>query len=177
MMKQLGSHEEERIKKLHSYEILDTPQDGSFDKITALAAEVFNVPIAIISLVDVDRIWFKSHYGVEEDEITRDPGLCASAILSDKIYLIDEAKSDPRCLANPLVAGDFGLQFYAAAPLATKDGYNLGTICLIDKKKRIFTKKQKSILTLMAEIVMEQIELRLLSRNCIKEFITSNINN
>lgn len=177
MMKQLNTHEEERIKKLYSYEILNTPADGSFDKITALAAKVFSVPIAIISLVDVDRIWFKSHYGIEEDEITRDMGLCASAILSDNIYLIEEAKSDPRCLANPLVAGDFGLQFYAAAQLTTKDGYNLGNICIIDKKKRIFTEKQQSILTMMAEIVMEQIELRLLSRNCLKEFVTRNINN
>jgi GAF domain-containing protein len=173
MMESPDTIEEERIKKLYSYEILDTPADGTFDKITALAAKVFSVPIAIISLVDVDRIWFKSHYGVQDDEIKRDLGLCASAILSNDIYLIDEAKSDPRCLANPLVAGDFGLNFYVAAPLTTKDGYNLGTLCLIDKKKRNFDDKQQSILIMMAEIVMEQIEIRLLSRNLLKEYLSN----
>ncbi len=110
--------EAQRIAALRQFELLDTPTDGSFDDLTALAAKIFNVPIAIISLVDVDRIWFKSHHGLEIAQIDRHPGLCASAILSDEVYLVEDAKNDPRCLANPLVAGDFGLQFYAAAPPA-----------------------------------------------------------
>lgn len=159
-----------RIQALHQLEILDTPADGSFDKITELAAKVFNVPIAIISMVDTDRIWFKSHFGIDVDQIDRAPGLCASAILSDDVYLIEDARKDPRCLTNPLVAGSFGLQFYAAAPLTTKDGYNLGTCCIIDKKPRFFNSAQQQILKLMSIIVMEQIELRLQSRSLLKAY-------
>ena len=84
--------EERRILALRKYEILDTPADGSFDDLTGLAAKVFNVPIAIVSLVDVDRIWFKSHHGLEIEQIDRNPGLCALAILSDDVYLVEDAK-------------------------------------------------------------------------------------
>ena len=159
-----------RIKALTRYEILDTPPEGSFNKITALAAKVFNVPIAIVSLVDTDRIWFKSHFGLEIDQIGRDPGLCASAILSDEIYLIEDARKDPRSLTNPLVAGNFGLQFYAAAPLKTKDGFNIGTFCIIDKKKRFINSEQQEILKEMAGIVMENIELRLQAREIVRDY-------
>src|ERR1700730_1716742 len=113
--------ENERVNVLNRYNILDTPPDGAFNKMTALAARVFNVPIAIISLVDTDRIWFKSHHGLDIEQIDKHPGLCASAILSNEIYLVEDARQDPRCLANPLVAGEFGLQFYAASPLVTQD--------------------------------------------------------
>lgn len=165
-----STQEIERINALHKYELLDTPPDGSFDKMAALAAKIFNVPIAIISLVDTDRIWFKSHYGIEINEIGRDPGLCSSAILSDDVYLIEDAKNDPRCLTNPLVVGEFGLQFYAAAPLKTKDGHNLGTFCIIDKRQRYINSDQQVMLQQLASIVVNDIELRLQSRNLIKEY-------
>ena len=161
--------EERRIVALHRYELLDTPADGSFDDLTALAAKVFNVPIAIVSLVDADRIWFKSHHGLEIEQIDRYPGLCASAILSDDVYLVEDAKNDPRCLANPLVAGEFGLQFYAAAPLQTADG-NIGTFCILDKRPRYINTDQKEMLRQMARIVMKEIELRLQSRTLIREY-------
>lgn len=164
------TNEENRIEALRKYELLDTPSDGSFNKMVELAAKVFNVPIAIISLVDSDRIWFKSHYGLEAQQITRSPGLCASAILADQIYLVEDARNDPRCLANPLVAGELGLQFYAAAPLHTKEGYNLGTFCIIDRKKRHFNTDQQFMLKMMASITMDEIELRLQSRTIIKEY-------
>ena len=160
----------ERIKALHKYELLDTPPDGSFNKMAELAAKIFNVPIAIISLVDVDRIWFKSHFGLDINQIGRDPGLCSSAILSDDVYLIEDAKNDPRCLTNPLVTGDFGLQFYAAAPLTTKEGHNLGTFCILDKRQRYINSDQQMILKQMAGIIVDEIELRLQSRNLIKEY-------
>ncbi len=160
----------ERIKALHKYELLDTPPDGSFDKMAELAAKIFNVPIAIISLVDVDRIWFKSHFGLDIKQIDREPGLCSSAILSDEIYLIEDAKNDPRCLTNPLVTSDFGLQFYAAAPLTTKEGHNLGTFCIIDKRQRFINSDQQAMLKQMASIITDEIELRILSRNLIKEY-------
>jgi GAF domain-containing protein len=160
----------ERIKALHRYELLDTPPDGSFNKMAELAAKIFNVPIAIISLVDTDRIWFKSHFGLEINQIDREPGLCASAILADDIYLIEDAKNDPRCLTNPLVTSEFGLQFYAAAPLTTKDGHNLGTFCIIDKRQRHINSDQQVMLKQMASIITDEMELRMLSRNLIKEY-------
>jgi GAF domain-containing protein len=161
--------EKRRIAALRKYEILDTPADGSFDDLTALAAKVFNVPIAIVSLVDTDRIWFKSHHGLDVEEIDRHPGLCASAILSDDVYLVEDARNDPRCLTNPLVVGEFGLQFYAAAPLQTTDG-NIGTFCLLDKKQRYLNTDQQEMLRQMARIVMKEIELRLRSRTLIREY-------
>ena len=138
---------------------------------TELAAKIFNVPIAIISLVDTDRIWFKSKYGLDVQQIDMDPGLCASAILSNDIYLVEDARNDPRTLTNPLVAGNFGLQFYAAAPLHTHDGYNLGTFCLLDKKKRFFNTEQREILKGFADVVMESLELRLVAHNTLNEMI------
>ncbi|MEO8270365.1 MAG: GAF domain-containing protein, partial [Aureliella sp.] len=128
------SSEAARLASVRRYDILDSPPDGAFDRITALAARRLKVPIAIISIVDEDRIWFKSHQGLPVQQIDREPGLCASAIMGDTPYLIEDARSDPRSLANPLVAGDFGLRFYAAVPLATSDGHNLGTLCVIDKE-------------------------------------------
>lgn len=154
-----------RINALKRYEILDTPAEGNFDRITLLASKVFNVPIAIVSLVDEDRIWFKSSQGLGDiQEIDKSPGLCASAILADDIYLVEDARNDPRSLANPLVTGTFGLQFYAAAPLKTHDGYNLGTFCIIDRKKRYINTDQQALLGQMAEIVMHEMELRLAAR-------------
>ncbi len=167
---QASTWESKRIAALHKYELLDTPPDGSFNKMAELAAKIFNVPIAIISLVDTDRIWFKSHFGLELNQISRDPGLCASAILSNDVYLIEDAKNDPRCLTNPLVVGEFGLQFYAAAPLTTSEGYNLGTFCIIDKRQRHINSDQQLMLKQMASIIVDEIELRLHSRNLIKEY-------
>ena len=161
--------EKKRLQALYQYNLLDTPPDGSFDKMTRLACKIFNLPIAIITLVDEDRIWFKSKYGIDVDQIDRDPGLCSSAILSDDIYLVEDARIDPRTISNPLVAGSFGLQFYAAAPLRTLDGCNLGTFCVIDKKKRFFNTEQKETLRLFAEIIMENVELRLAAHNVLNE--------
>lgn len=157
-------NEKERLAALRRYEILDTPPDGTFDHLTRLAAYVFNVPIAIISLVDHDRIWFKSHFGVEVNQVDRAPGLCASAILSDGLYIVDNAPEDPRTFTNPLIAAALGLRFYAAAPLHTKGGYNLGTFCVIDKKPRYFTEEQRAALPALAKIVIDELELRLSSR-------------
>ncbi|WP_303311959.1 GAF domain-containing protein [Hymenobacter sp. BT730] len=153
-----------RLVALKRYDILDTPPDGSMNRMAALAAKVFNMPIAIISLVDEDRIWFRSHHGLDVEQIGRDPGLCASAILSDEVYLVEDARRDPRTLTNPLVAGEFGLQFYAAAPLITQEGYKLGTFCIIDRKPRYLTEPQKQVLQDMAGIIMDEIELRLAAR-------------
>lgn len=152
----------ERMEAVRRFDILDTPPDGAFDRVTALAAKIFDVPIALVTIVDHDRIWFKSRYGLEGvEQIDRDPGLCASAIMEEKAYVVEAARSDPRTLANPLVAGKFGLQFYAAAPLRTSDGHRLGTLCIIDREPRMFSPSQAEVLQGLADIVMDEMELRL----------------
>lgn len=167
MMNELEKHhiEEKRINALKLYEILDTPPDGAFDRITALASQLLKTPIAITSLVDSDRIWFKSHHGIDVDQIDREPGLCASAILSHVPYILEDASIDPRSLANPLVAGEMGFRFYAAVPLTTQDNHNLGVLCIIDFKPRTITEEEVAILKTLAQIVMDEMELRLASRN------------
>ncbi len=165
--------ENKRLENLLKYEILDTPQDGYFDEITSLATKIFNVPIAIITLVDTNRIWFKSSYGLDVEEIPKSPGLCSSAIMSDEIYLVEDARKDPRTLSNPLVAGIMGLQFYAAAPLKSSDGYNLGTICIIDKEPRSLDSEESAILRQLARIVMGQFELKLQARVMVREMQNS----
>ncbi len=156
--------ERERLDAVRRYDILDSPPDGAFDRITALAARLFDAPIAIVSIVDSDRIWFKSHHGLDAEEIGRDPGLCASAILGDGPWLVNDAKGDPRTLANPLVAGEFGLRFYAGIPLRTEDGYNLGTLCVIDHEPREVSDALVATLTDLAAVVMDEMELRLSAR-------------
>jgi serine/threonine protein kinase len=162
-----ANHEEGRMRAVERYRILDTPSDGAFDRIAGLAARMFSVPVAIVSVVDHDRIWFKAHHGTDVSEIGRDPGLCASAILQDETWVIENAATDPRTLANPLVAGDFGLQFYAGAPLRTPDGYNLGTICILDREPRTFSAEDARTLEDLAAIVMNDLEMRLQSREAI----------
>jgi GAF domain-containing protein len=161
----LPEDETERLAAVRRYEVLDTPADGAFDRITRLASVMLDMPISIVSLVDHDRIWFKSAAGLEGvDQIDREPGLCASAILADEPWIVEDAKSDPRTLANPLVAGEFGLRFYAGCALRTEDGYNLGTLCVIDKEPRTLTDEQVQVLDDLAAIVVHELELRLAAR-------------
>jgi len=160
----IPSNEAERMAAVRRYDILDTPPDGTFDRITSLAARRFDVPISIIGIVDSDRIWFKSHHGVPVEQIGRDPGLCASAILTSDPHILEDASTDVRSLANPLVAGDFGLRFYAGVPLRTDDGFNLGTLCVIDKEPRPIDQKQIDDLKDLASVVMDQMELRISAR-------------
>jgi two-component sensor histidine kinase len=165
------SHENEsqRMDAVRRYDILDTPPDGAFDRITAIASRRFDVPISIISIVDHDRIWFKSHHGLDVQEIGRAPGLCASAILTSNPHILPNALTDPRSLANPLVAGDFGLRFYAGVPLRTHDGFNLGTLCVIDREPRPVDQKQIDDLRDLASVVMDQMELRLSAREALNQ--------
>ena len=156
--------EAERLQAVRRYDILDTPPDGAFDRVTALAARRFKVPISIVSIVDNDRIWFKSHHGLSLNQVGRDPGLCASAILSPEPHILLDAAIDPRSLANPLVASDFGLRFYAGVPLRTSDGFNLGTLCIIDREPRPIDQAQINDLRDLAAVVMDQMELRLSAR-------------
>lgn len=153
------------MEAVRRYDVLDTPPDGAFERVTRLAARLLGTPIAIVTIVDHDRIWFKSRYGVDVEQIARDPGLCASAILQDEAWIVEDARRDPRTLANPLVAGEMGLQFYAGAPLHTHDGHNLGTMCVIDREPRAFAEEDRATLEDLAAIVIDELELRLAARD------------
>jgi sigma-B regulation protein RsbU (phosphoserine phosphatase) len=156
-----------RLAAVRRYDILDTPPDGSFDVITSLTARALGVPIAIVSIVDEDRIWFKSHHGLDVDEIGRDPGLCASAILQHDPYIVTDAAMDPRTLANPLVSGDFGLRFYTAIPLTVSSGHNLGTLCALDTHPREVSDAEVDTLRDLAAIVVNELELRMAANRTI----------
>jgi signal transduction histidine kinase len=160
--------EDARLAAVHRYEVLDTPCEGAFDRITALAARLFGVPIAIVSIVDNDRVWFKSRHGIDLEQVSRLPGLCASAILQREPLILPDASVDPNALANPIVAGELGLRFYAGASLTTWDGHNLGAICVLDKEPREFGDEDASTLEQLAEIVVHELELRIVTRNVVK---------
>ncbi|MEA2245182.1 MAG: phosphoserine phosphatase RsbU/P [Solirubrobacteraceae bacterium] len=153
--------EAERLAAVRRYAILDTPPDGAFDRICALAARFFDVPFASVTIVDDDRIWFKACQGLDAVEIPRLPGLCASAILQDEPYVIADGLSDPRTAANPLVHGELGVRFYAAAPIVTAGGHRLGTVNVIDTKPRATTDAEIQTLRELAAIVVDELELRL----------------
>lgn len=141
------SSEEQRLDAVRRYDVLDTPPDGAFDRITAIAARLLKVPIAIISIVDHERIWFKSRHGIDAHQLDRDLGLCASCILQEDAWIVRNGKTDARALANPLVAGEAGIQFYLGIPLRTHDGFNLGTLCVLDIVPRTASKEDISHLT------------------------------
>ena len=162
--------ESERLAAVRRYNILDTPPDGAFDRITAIAARLLKVPIAIISIVDHDRIWFKSKHGIDVPQVDRDLGLCASCILQEDAWIVGDAKTDVRALANPLVAGDAGIQFYLGIPLRTHDGFNLGSLCVLDTVPRSATSEDIAILTDLAAVVMDELELRLSARRALADF-------
>jgi len=158
-------NEAERLRAVQRCEILDTPPDGAIDRITALAARVFQVPMAIVSIVDSDRIWFKSRYGLDLRQVPRIPGLCASAILEHTPRIVTDAALDLRTQAHPLVTGEFGLRFYAAAPLTTIDGYNVGTLSVIDKHPREIGDTKIKVLQDLASMTMNEIDLRVSLRH------------
>jgi GAF domain-containing protein len=165
----IPENEDGRLEAVRRYDILDTPPDGAFDRITALAARLFDVPVSIVSIVDHDRIWFKSHYGLDVDQIERAPGLCASAVCQLDPWIVTDAQVDVRTLDNPLVAGELGLRFYFGVPLTTSDGFNLGTLNVIDFEPREVTADEVSTLKDLAAVVMDELELRLNAKRTLRE--------
>lgn len=152
--------DEARVAAVRRYDILDTPPDAAFDAVTAIAARLLDVPVAVISIVDADRIWFKSRHGLDLHQVGRDPGLCASAIRQDEPWVVTDARTDPRVLANPLVAGELGFRFYAGVPLTMSDGHNLGTLCVMDTQPRNITEAELATLVDLAAVVVDELELR-----------------
>jgi len=157
-------NEAQRLKAVRRYNVLDTAPEESFDRITALAARIFSVPIAIVSIVDSKRIWFKSHFGIDLSQVSRDSGLCASAILQDHAWIVEDAAKDPRARTNPLVAGEPGIRFYAGIPLHTGDGHNLGMLSILDYEPRSISAQEIATLEDLAAMVMSELELHRVSR-------------
>lgn len=154
--------ERARMDAVHRYDVLDSPPDRAFDRITALAARLFGVPVSLVSIVDTDRIWLKSTHGLEGvDQIPRAPGLCASVVLQDRPWVVTDAVNDPRTCDNPLVCGDFGLRFYLGIPLRTHDGHNLGSLSVIDTARRTVTDDEVATMVDLASVVVDELELRL----------------
>jgi len=157
-------NEAQRIKVLWQYEILDTVPEEVFDDLTELAARICEAPIALITLVDENRQWFKSKVGVTINETSRDISFCGHAIEQSDLFIIPDATLDKRFAKNPLVTSDPKIRFYAGAPLITPDGHALGTLCVIDKVPRELSEDQKQALRVLARHVMTQLELRRHSR-------------
>ncbi|UVK57282.1 PAS domain S-box protein (plasmid) [Mesorhizobium sp. AR02] len=150
-----------RLEVVNRYARQGAPPDAALNKIVTLAAQFLSVPIALISIVDKDRIWFKAKYGMEVSQIEREPGLCASAILQDQPWVVTDARTDSRTQTNKLVSGEFGWQFYAGVPLAVKTGHNLGTLCVAHRQPRPISLDETTILRSLASLVVELFELRL----------------
>jgi len=167
-------NEQERIDALRRYRILGTYAEISFKNIAKLVAEIFKSSIAMISLVDGEEVYFGSNVGMDTNIGPRGESFCSLTVLKPEVNVIENALEDPIVANNPLVCGDFGLRFYAGAPLITHDGFLIGTVCLVDKQPRKFNDHDKAILEGMANLVMEQIELRLQNLNDAEQQILIN---
>ncbi|VVT19065.1 diguanylate cyclase [Hoeflea alexandrii] len=156
----LPAQETERLEKLRSYEILDSLPEEAHVRITRLAAKTFNVPIAAISLIEGDKLWFKAHIGNAYNEISRKLTFCAHAICQDEVFVVEDATKDPRFSDNPYVTGAPHLRFYAGAPLRASGGLNLGTVNILDTKPRTITDDERESLADLAAMVIDSFEMR-----------------
>jgi diguanylate cyclase (GGDEF)-like protein len=157
----LPKDEDERLAVLQSLAILDTTAEPAFERITRLASKLLKAPIALLSLVDVDRQWFKSQVGIEMSQTPRRDAFCAHAIVQDDVFVIPDAQLDPRFSANPLVLGHPNVRFYAGAPLVTASHHTIGTLCVMDDKARPdFSADEEATLRDLAELAMAEIEVR-----------------
>jgi GAF domain-containing protein len=157
----IPKNEKARVATLRRYQILDTPAEKLFDNITSLAALVCETPIALISLVDSDRQWFKSKYGaVDASETARSISFCAHAIMKPDVFVIRDATKDPRFVNSPLVTSDPKIRFYAGAPIVTPENHVIGTLCVVDHVARELTPSQSKALQALSHQVMLQLEMR-----------------
>lgn len=153
-----------RLEAVRHYGILDTDPEDRFDRITKMAARLLDAPICTISIVDADRQWFKSRYGLERRETPRDISFCTHTIEQSNVMIVRDALKDPRFAHSPLVLGDPKIRFYAGAPITVKSGHTLGSLCAIDRKPRDFDGAQAELLSDLAQIVVDELELTLMHR-------------
>ncbi|HLZ93179.1 MAG TPA: GAF domain-containing protein [Candidatus Acidoferrum sp.] len=156
----MSSKEAARVAALQRYAILDSEPEQAFDDLTLLASYVCKTPIALISLIDEDRQWFKSKVGISAKETSRDIAFCSTAIQQPDIFVVPDALKDERFCKNPLVVSEPNIRFYAGAPLINEDGHALGTLCVIDQTPRELVADQEMALKALSRLVLMQMEFR-----------------
>ena len=153
--------EDERLGELATYDLLDTPREAQFDRIVALARVLFDTPVSAITLVDADRQWFKAQEGLDVPETAREHSFCTHAMEHGDVFVVPDARQDPRFAANPLVLGSPNIRFYAGAALRSPGGHNLGAMCVISSDPRgDFSGDDRKKLSLLASIVGNEMELQ-----------------
>ena len=165
----LAAQEEQRLDAVRRYNILDTPPDEAFDRITHLACRLLGVPVAFVSIIDADREWFKSRIGFAVEEIDRDVALCTVTIATGEPMTVEDVQAVPAFAANPIVQADRDLHAFAAVPLRTHDGHVIGTLCVFDRRVRTFTEEELGDLRQLAAVAMRELELRLAGRRILFE--------
>lgn len=155
-----AAHERARVSTLHRFGVLDTPAEQAFDELTALAAQLCGTPMALVTLVDADRQWFKSRLGVAVCETSREVSFCVHALAGQDILVVPDTRADPRFAGNPLVSGESGIRFYAGAPLITARGSRAGNPVCTGHRRPNLTARQLDQLGVLARQVVSQLELR-----------------
>jgi GAF domain-containing protein len=156
----LPENERERLAVLDEYDLLDTAEESTYDAFTALAREIAGTPISLISLVDENRTWFKSHSGLQIKETPRDQAFCSYVVANGKAMVVGDAQKDARFQDNPLVTGEPHLRFYAGVPLTTPQGLTVGTLCVLDTKPQQLNASQLQMLELLASALMNAMDGR-----------------
>ena len=156
----MSTNDAARVDALQKYAILDSEPEQAFDDLTLLASYICKTPIALISLVDEDRQWFKAKVGISATETSRNIAFCSTAIQQRDVFVVPDALQDERFRTNPLVVSEPNIRFYAGAPLINEDGYALGTLCVIDRTPRNLAADQEAALKALSRLVLMQMEFR-----------------
>ena len=157
----IPANEAARLQALHEYQMVDSAPELFFNNLAHIVAQCFQAPIALVSLVDEEQVFFKANAGMPgTNKVPRGISLCSLAILDHHPTIFQDTLEEPCLLANPLVAGEFGMRFYAGAPIITPEGFAIGTVCVVDKKPREFSETDQELLVLFASSVMEAMQDR-----------------